>query len=126
MHKTVCGKETIMKDTLFTQSGVCPSLCAIVLSLVLVVGCGCGKKQESREQAPMRDINVVMTEHTAELMAIPGVTGVAVGELDDGTPCILVLVEEETTDVVQKIPKVLEKHPVKILVSGKIVPMGGD
>lgn len=115
-----------MTDTCSNQAMNWRPLYGLFVGFLLFAGYGCGKKQESSgEQAPMRDINVVMTEHTAELMAIPGVTGVAIGELDDGTPCILVLIEEETNEVVQKIPKILEKHPVKILVSGKIVPMGG-
>ena len=101
------------------------TLCTLLLAL-LIIASGCVRKQESKYQAPMREINIVMAEHTNELMAIHGVTGVAIGALDDGIPCILVLIEEETAEVVGKIPKSIENHPVKIMVSGKIVPMGGD
>lgn len=75
---------------------------------------------------PSRDINAVMTDHTTELMAIPGVTGTAIGELDDHTPCILVLVEKETDEIKKAVPKKLEGHPVQLLVTGKIVPMGTE
>jgi len=100
-------------------------LCGLLIPLVIFGGCDCGKKQEGKEQMPNRDINLVMTDHTAELMKIPGVTGVAIGQLDNGTPCILILVEEESKEIEQKVPKAIEGHPVKLLVSGKIVPMGG-
>lgn len=75
---------------------------------------------------PNRDINAVMDDHVKELMAIPGVVGVAVGALDDGTPYIMVLVVEETSEIIQKVPTVLEGHPVRIVVSGEIRPMKGD
>ncbi len=72
---------------------------------------------------PLRDINAVMADHTKDLMAISGVTGVAIGETEDKTPCILVLIENDSKEIDQKIPQVLEGHPVRLLVSGKIVPM---
>ena len=75
---------------------------------------------------PDTDINTVMEAHVEELMAIPGVTGVAVGETEDRTPCILVLVMEETEDIKEKIPDQLEGHPVRLMVSGEIKPMQGD
>ena len=96
-----------------------------MIAMLALVYSGCGKRQESKEQMSIRDINLVMSDHTAELMAIPGVTGVAVGQLDNGTPCVLVLIEEESKEIVQKVPKTLEGYPVKLMVSGRIVPMGG-
>ena len=72
---------------------------------------------------PTKDINAVMDAHVDELMAIPGVTGVAVGETDDGTPCVLVLILEDQDDIRQRIPASLEGHPVRTLVSGEIRPM---
>jgi hypothetical protein len=119
-----------MKPILLVRgSGLSILLIGLIAVLCLVVQ-GCGSKQEektstAKEQAPMRDINTVMTEHTPELMPIPGVTGVAIGQLDDGTPCILVLVENDSSAIVDKIPKTLEGYPTKIEVTGKIVPMDG-
>jgi hypothetical protein len=68
-----------------------------------------------------RDIKTVMESHTKELMALPGVAGVAIGETDDGAPCILVLVE--SGDVRRDIPDMLEGYPVCMLESGRIRPM---
>jgi hypothetical protein len=67
-----------------------------------------------------------MDAHVNELMAIPNVTGVAVGAMDDGTPCILILVVQETEEIGRRVPKTLEGHPVRIFVSGEIKPMQGD
>ncbi len=66
----------------------------------------------------------VMDAHVGELMAIPGVAGVAVGALGDGKPCIRVYVVRETGEHSGKIPKELEGIPVVVEVSGEIRPMG--
>jgi len=94
--------------------------------LVLVSVSACGSQKESKDEVPTRDINVVMADHTAELMAIPGVTGVAIGELEDKTPCILVLVLEEINEIARKIPNTIEGHPVRLMESGVIRPLKGD
>ena len=97
---------------------------AIIVYLLTVVG-ACRTATVSDDTMPKRDIKTVMESHVDELMAIPGVTGVAIGALDDGTPCIQVLVEKKTEDVVRRIPETLEGHPVTIIESGVIRPMGG-
>ena len=70
-----------------------------------------------------RDINTVKEAHVNELMALKGVVGVYVGVLDNGTPCIVVMVVKKTSEIEQKIPKQLEGHPVRIEESGEIKPM---
>ncbi len=72
---------------------------------------------------PSRDINEVMQAHTAEMMALPGVVGIYVGETDEGKPCIKVMVVEKTGELEQKIPKTLEGYPVLIDVTGEIKPL---
>jgi hypothetical protein len=100
--------------------------------LFAVAWCGgCGSKQESgktegKAQVAQREISQVMTEHSVELTTIAGVTGIAIGQLDNGTPCILVLVEKDSAEVSQRIPKEIEGHPTKIMVTGKIVPLQGN
>jgi len=74
---------------------------------------------------PTRDITAVMNDHVNELMSIPGVVGVAVGELENKIPCIQVLVVEKSAEIDQRVPKSLEGHPVSIIVSGIIKPMPG-
>ncbi len=87
----------------------------------LLIGCRTGSGGGS--SPPARDIVAVMEAHVDSLMAIPGVVGVAIGELKDGTPCIQVLVVEGTRELRGKIPKTLEGHPVDIVVSGVIKPL---
>ncbi len=100
---------------------------SVVTTLFLFVACsGATPPKKSGEPMPTRDITAVMNDHVNELMAIPGVTGVAVGALDDGTPCILVLVLKRTDEIANKVPKVIEGHPVKLFESGEIKPMDGN
>ncbi len=73
-----------------------------------------------------RDIKTVMEDHAGELMGIPGVTGVALGETEDGRPCILVLVLTMAEETAGAVPTSLEEYPVRLLESGKIRPMGTD
>jgi hypothetical protein len=74
----------------------------------------------------MRDIDKVMDTHVGDLMAIDGVTAVAVGALDDGRPCIRVYVVKKTADLARRIPKTLGGHPVAVEESGVIRPMSDE
>lgn len=105
------------------------SLWIAVLTVTLAFSCiltSCQRQADMKDQTPTKDIIAVQEAHTSELMAIPGVTGTAIGELDDHTPCILILVEEETPELKAKIPTRIEGHPTKLYVTGKIVPMDSN
>jgi hypothetical protein len=65
------------------------------------------------------DINQVMARHQDQLMAIPGVTGVGIGE-QGGRPAIVVMVERLTPQVKTQIPQQLEGFPVVVDQSGEI------
>jgi len=71
----------------------------------------------------MRNINEVMNAHVGDLMALPGVVGVYVSALDDGRPCIKVMVLKTTPELEKKIPHYLEGHPVLIIETGEIKPL---
>lgn len=76
---------------------------------------------------PQRDIKTVMDAHVDSLMKIPGVVGVAIGQLDDGTPCIIVMVKELTAERKATLPHQIEGYPVRIDETGTIRPMSnGD
>jgi hypothetical protein len=100
-------------------------LCAILLTASVGLLANCQETRKAEVTVPQRDIQTVQEAHIAELMAIPGVTGVALGKLEDGTPCIQVLVEEETEELKKRIPATLEGHPVRIVESGLIKPLDG-
>lgn len=73
----------------------------------------------------MRDINAVLADHDKQLLAIPNVVGVYVGLLADGkTPCLKVMLAQETSENERSIPRSLEGYPVVIEVTGKILPLG--
>lgn len=101
-----------------------PGCCLLVILTLATTGC----QRESKEKInlPERDIKTVMEAHATELMAIPGVTAVAIGELEDKTPCIKVYVIDRSEELVNKIPSSLEGHPVVVSVSGEITPMSDD
>ncbi len=72
---------------------------------------------------PTRDIQTVQEAHAPALMALAGVVGVAIGETDDRTPCVVIYVREMTEALRTKLPTSLEGHPVRIEVSGEIRPL---
>ena len=99
-------------------------LCVCLLMVSVAVGCrDLDEKGESRTTMTRRDINTVKDAHADELMALPGVVGVYVGELEDHTPAIGVMVVKKTPELEQKIPRSLEGHPVRIDETGVIRPM---
>ena len=99
----------------------------LVFLLIAVITLECNPRprpeQEAERSIPMRSLKEVQESHTEEFMSIAGVVGTAIGENEDGTPSILVLVEEQTGEIKAKIPPVLEGYPVRIQVTGKIAPI---
>lgn len=67
------------------------------------------------------EIDQVMARHQDRLMAIPGVTGVGIGE-QGGRPAIVVMVVRLTPQVRAQIPQQLEGFPVVVDQSGEITP----
>jgi hypothetical protein len=113
----------IRENVFFGAGRLCTTA---ILGFLLTTACACQRTNKGGDAMPQKDINVVMEAHVNELMAIPKVVGVAIGELEDKTPCILVLVMETTEEIERKVPKKLEGHPVRIEVTGVIRPMDSD
>ena len=109
-----------------SQAGNSRIAALILLCTWTLLFTACRHRSESGGNVAQRDINAVMEAHAEQLMATAGVTGVAIGALDDGTPCILVLILEDSEEIRSRIPKTLEGHPVQIMVSGLIEPMQAD
>jgi len=72
---------------------------------------------------PEKNISAVLKEHTASLLALPGVVGTAEGRCD-GKPCIKVYVKERNPEVVKQIPAEIEGYSVTIQETGEIRPLG--
>lgn len=67
---------------------------------------------------PAKTIQEILEGHTGHWMAIPGVVGTAIGELE-GRPCIKVFVAEESEELRQQIPALVEGHPVVVEHTGE-------
>jgi len=73
---------------------------------------------QGRNAMAAKSMEEVLTEHTKELMSIPGVAGVAQG-ICNGTPCIKVYVVKETPELKREIPETLEGYKVMIEETGE-------
>ena len=72
---------------------------------------------------PRRNIKEVLKRHTAELMVMPGVVGVAQGE-SQGKPCVRIFVVERNSEFLKLIPSMLEGYPVQVKESGEFRALG--
>lgn len=70
-----------------------------------------------------KPIQQVQDERSPEWMAVPGVVGTGIGELD-GRPCIRVFVAEKTPDIEDRIPDQADGHPVVIEQTGQFRTLG--
>ena len=101
----------------------------LIISLSLMLNCfpGCQSQSNHKQTADTvmthRDITAVQEAHTKELMDLPGVVGVYLGALENGSACIVVMVKKKTPELVQRIPTSLEGYPVTIEETGEIRPM---
>lgn len=66
------------------------------------------------------NIKEVFDRHHDRLMAVPGVTGLGIGE-KDGNPAIVIMVRQLTPDLKARLPRALEGHAVVVEQSGEIV-----
>ena len=66
------------------------------------------------------NIEEVLDRHRDRLMAIPGVSGLGIGD-KDGSPAIVIMVRQLTPDLKARLPRALEGHPVVVEQSGEIV-----
>lgn len=70
------------------------------------------------------EINKTLEAHAPEIMARPGVVGIAVGLMKDGTtPCLRVMVVKLTPELEAELPDTLDGHPVVIDETGVIRPL---
>jgi len=100
-------------------------LAAGVLTLVFAGGCRSRSSQEATVP-PSRPLSEVLAAHTPALMALPGVVGIAESKLDDGRPCVLILVSKMTPALRAQLPRDLDGWPVKVQVTGDIHAMPSD
>lgn len=92
---------------------------------LLAGGCGPGARHEAEERTAVarRPIEAVLADHTPRLMALAGVVGTYQGALDDGSPCIGIMVAALTPALRDSLPRVLEGWPVRVEETGEIRPL---
>ncbi len=96
-------------------------------TLLALAGCRSGDpNRKGGADMPQRDITTVMNAHVDALMATAGVAGVAIGETDDHTPCIIIYVVQLTDALRSTLPTTLEGHPVRIEESGEFRPLKAE
>lgn len=88
-------------------------LAVVFLSVGLFFAC------RARESVPEMSITQAQEALTDSVMAIPGVTGIGIGECE-GIPCIKVMVEQMSDALKDKIPATYEGFPVVVEESGVI------
>ena len=99
-------------------------MAAAVATLLALAGAGCRdtSRTTSTDDPPVNEAKVPLSEvlrrRSPELMALPGVVGVAEAQLPDGSPCLRVYVERMTPELERALPKTLDGWPVDIEVSG--------
>jgi len=65
------------------------------------------------------EITEVLNRHAETLMAHDGVVGVAIGETEDHTPCILIMLEDDLPELQRGLPDSIEGIPVRKVVTGE-------
>jgi hypothetical protein len=103
------------------SSAIKMTLASIGMIVCAVIACSnkVMVDHQGEKGMPAKPIEQVLSEHTDELMSIPGVIGTAQG-LRENKPCIMVLVIKKTPELDQKIPDVLEGYPVVVEETGEI------
>jgi hypothetical protein len=64
-------------------------------------------------------VSATIARHSAELLAVPGVVGLAAGERG-GHPVLQILVTRRTPELVARLPTTLDGYPVVVVESGEI------
>jgi len=75
-------------------------------------------QQKKEDSVQKKGIEEVLREHTADIMAIEGVTGTAQGLCND-SPCIKVYVTRKTPELTARIPASIEGYPVDVEETGE-------
>ena len=86
---------------------------ALLLATAVVILAG-ACSPDGGTAKPGKPIEQVLAEKKPDLMKIPGVEGVYYSKLEDGSPCLKIMVKERTPEVRTGIPRRIEGYPVVI------------
>ena len=96
------------------------SALALLLWVAQLRGCAIQKIKKTGKENEMtpKTVEEVLKENTSRLMAVPGVVGVAQGELN-GQPSVMVFVVKKSAELKGQIPESLDGYPVVIQETGE-------
>ncbi|MFH2051719.1 MAG: hypothetical protein ABIK96_04545 [bacterium] len=103
-------------------SRIADALVILMLAGCQAAGPGCSDKEAGTVEA--WTIAEVIRDRAAELMAIPGVTGVAEGRTADDRVCLVIYVHTLTPALERDLPREVAGFPVVVEESGEIRPLG--
>lgn len=101
--------------------------CYLLLAAVWVPMTGCETKSSEQNNILTAEKNLkdqlsivtVKGKYEGELMAIPGVVGVGIGDCN-GKECIVVFIQDRTAQIDREVPGTLDGYPIQIEVTGLI------
>ncbi|HET6681097.1 MAG TPA: hypothetical protein VFG84_07835 [Gemmatimonadaceae bacterium] len=107
-----------------------PSPGILIIAACIVAACGppshgAAERTDSANaardtmQSPTRPIADVQRDHERELLAIPGVVGIGIGECG-GSPCLRVMADGLTRENRARIPSRIEGYRVEVDDTGEI------
>ena len=97
------------------------ALALMVMFLAALMACAVSITEATPTEVPLdpKTIQDTLVEHTFELMLLPGVLGVGIGECGE-VPCIKVLIVRESEELIQRLPSTLNGYAVDVKVVGEI------
>ena len=111
--KDVLGRAATRRRAASAASG-------LVVLAVMLSACGGEPADPTPAPSDAQPIDQLLAAHTDEMLAIPGIVGLGIGECA-GAPCIRVFAETEAASLDEQIPSELDGYPVEVDVTGPIV-----
>lgn len=91
--------------------------------LTAFVSMQCSAQVKDNTKMQKKPIEKVIKENKGKLLAIPGVQGFYQGQMEDGSDCIVIMVDSLTKENEKVIPDSLDGYPVRTEEGGQIKPL---
>ena len=95
----------------------------LIFIIISVSFTNCNGQEKDSSKMQSKSIEQVLRENQDMLLAIPGVQGFYQGILEDGSGCIVIMIDTLSEENEEKLPRTLEGYPVKIEEGGEIKPL---
>jgi hypothetical protein len=95
----------------------------LILLVTAFIFTQCTAQEKDSSNMQKKPIEQVLKNNREMLLAVPGVQGFYQGELENGSACIVIMVDSITEANKGKFPDSLEGYPVKVEEGGRIKPL---